>query len=83
MRYKRRPVEVDAVLWNGSEGAREELEKMLGGPSLIGEKGLISIAGVTIPFGLWIIRTASGSVRAYPPKEFEARFEPVAAGVDA
>ncbi len=77
MKYKRKPVEVDAVLWDGSEGAREELEKMFGGPSKIAEKGFISVGGTVIPFGVYVVLKPNGSVQAYTPLDFNARFEPV------
>ena len=83
MKYKRKPMPVDAVLWDGSEGAREELEKMLGGPSQIHEKGVVSVAGMIIPFGIWVVKKPDDKVMAYTPKDFETRFEPVEADVSA
>ena len=79
MQYRRKPVEVEAVLWDGSEGAQEELEKLFHGPSKRVENGVIAVAGMLIPFGLWIVRKPNGKVQAYQPQDFEARFEPVAA----
>lgn len=77
MKYKRKPVEVDAILWDGSEGAREELEKIFGGPSKISDKGVISIAGDILPFGVWLVLKPNGSMQAYAPNNFHARYEPV------
>jgi len=76
MDFVRRPVPVKAALWDGSEGAQEELEKILGGPSKRVDKGVIAIAGMLIPFGLWIVKKQNGSVQAYTSYDFEARFMP-------
>lgn len=81
MRYKRRPVEVEAILWDGSEGAREELEKIFGGPSKISDKGVIAFAGAVVPFGLWIVLKPNGGMQAYSPNDFHARYEPIEVGV--
>lgn len=74
MKYLRRPVEVDAVLWDGSEGAREALESILGGPSKQMEKGLLLVAGMMVAFGTWVVKMPDGVVRGYQPKDFEAKY---------
>ena len=80
MKYLRRPVEVDAILWDGSEGAREEFEKVFGGPTKQVDKGMLLVVGMFIPFGVWVVKMPDGVVRAYKPEDFRAKYmEPVEA----
>lgn len=74
MKYLRRPVEVDAIFWDGSEGAREEFEKLFSSPTKQMEKGILLVAGMMVPFGVWIVKMPEGPIRAYPPKDFEAKY---------
>ena len=80
--YRRKPVDVDAVLWDGSEGAQEGLERILGGPVKRLEQGAVAVAGVIIPHGIWVVRLPH-TVRYYKPKDFEAKYEVVPAETEA
>jgi hypothetical protein len=77
MKYKRKPTEVDAVLWDGSEKAQDEIKELVGGPVLKDSSGRLAAAGASIPFGVWVVRKADGRLDLLQPNKFEERYEPV------
>ena len=89
MKYARKPVVVEAVLWTGEnleevksalEGHKSEVVVIKDGTPLIyiythGRSHSTS----TYP-GHWVFEDTDGQIVVYPPEKFEQNFEPVGDG---
>ena len=82
MKFRKKPVVIEAVLWDGTNGALEKIADLAldGGRrvSLIGNKLEIpTLEGVmTADFGDWVIQGVSKEVYPCKPDIFEMTYEP-------
>lgn len=82
-RYRAKPVEVEAVRWDGTADTLTVLAGWGADPTPGPSAGILRIWGARGYFGAypgdWLVRDADGATR-WAPDEFEAKFAPVAAG---
>jgi hypothetical protein len=82
MKFRKKPVVIEAVLWDGTNGALEKIADLAldGGRrvALIGGKLEIpTLEGVmTADFGDWVIQGVSKEVYPCKPEIFEMTYEP-------
>jgi hypothetical protein len=82
MKFRKKPVVIEAVLWDGTNGALEKIADLAldGGRrvALIGNKLEIpTLEGVmTADFGDWVIQGVSKEVYPCKPDIFEMTYEP-------
>lgn len=85
MKFRKKPVVIDAEQWTGSEVSLHRVQQL--GPGIV--KGTSPSGGpvllidtlegtMTAYRGYWIIRGVQGEVYACKPDIFEATYEPVA-----
>ena len=77
MKFRRRPVVVDAIQYTGENGA--EIQKWSGGAIKVGRKGLLiwTLEGsLWAAPGDWIIKGVEGEFYPCKPSIFEKVYEP-------
>jgi hypothetical protein len=78
-KFRERPREVEAVLWDGTDEALSAIEKLTGQTDLRGPGDSLTVDGPSGPsvvrLGWWVVRDENGG-RGCPPERFAERYEP-------
>jgi hypothetical protein len=89
MKFRKKPVVIDAVQYDGSHASRQQLDAWLVGsktPALISDDVLkiITLEGEhLVRPGDWVIRGVAGEAYPCKPEIFAATYEAVEEGTDA
>ena len=81
MRFRKKPVVVEAVRWDGRDATFTEIEKMAPGAKRLHRLGavmsVITLEGtMSASLGDWIIRGVKGEIYPCKPDIFAATYEP-------
>lgn len=74
-RYRLKSVEVDAVQWTG--GNVIEIAEFSREAVFVDADGLMTVAGVSVGVGDWLMRDGFGLLTGCPAARFEAEYERV------
>jgi hypothetical protein len=78
-KFRERPKEIEAILWDGTDEALAAVERLTGQTDLaLGLSDSLAADGPEGPsvvrLGWWIVKDGAG-VRGYPPERFAKRYE--------